>query len=280
VALVGITALWGVSFVIVKEAVAHADPFVFLSIRFGCGAALAAAWARRRMGRIRNARVGLGLGLPLFIGYAFQTVGLRHTTASRSAFVTGLSVAFVPLLQMALFRKLPRPATWAGIALCLFGLWLFTGGQGDGASPTLYGDALTLGCALAFGLHILLMGHLSQRSDPAAQVSFQLATVAVASTAVAWGRGVPFTLTLGGWAAALFCGAVVSAFAISVQAWAQAKTSPVRAGLIFSLEPLFAAAFAALWSGERLTSWEAAGGFFMLAGVVLAEAVGGKEERA
>lgn len=263
------TAIWGTTFVVVKAALADADAMTFLALRFSLGALVAALFARSALRHPMAWRGGALLGVLLFFGYALQTWGLELTTPSRSAFITGLSVALVPFAQLLIFRQ--RPSAWAmaGVAVAVAGLVLLTGVQLDGALPK--GDLLTLGCAVVYAFHIALTGRYAPLAPPAALVTVQLlVTAALAAAAAPLGsvRLVP-TAALAG--AVLLTGVLASAVAITAQAWAQARTSPVHAALIFSLEPLFAAALSAALGLQPLATHEVLGGATLIAGVLLAE---------
>lgn len=268
-ALLFITAIWGATFVTVKAALEDADTLTFLALRFTVGALVAAAMARGAL-RSRVAwRGGAILGVLLFGGYALQTWGLELTTPSRSAFITGLTVAFVPFAQLAVFRKRPSGAALFGVAVAVVGLALLTGIEPGGGLPL--GDALTLGCALVYAFQIALTGKYAQQVAPTALVTVQLLVTALLAGALAPLGPLRLHSTPQFWSAVALTGVVASAFAISLQAWAQARTTPVRASLLFSLEPVFAAALSAALGREVLSGREVAGGAVIVAGVLVGE---------
>ncbi|WP_368671673.1 DMT family transporter, partial [Corallococcus carmarthensis] len=125
-ALVLLTVFWGLTFVVVKDALAFADPFTFLTLRFAVGAAVMVAIARGRMFAPGIVPKGLLLAAVLFVCFALQTVGLTDTTPSRAAFLTGLNVLFVPLMSMVLLKRLPRWGTTVGVVLAAVGLYWLT----------------------------------------------------------------------------------------------------------------------------------------------------------
>lgn len=156
-ALVGITAIWGFTFPIVKTALADASPMAFTTMRMVCAAALLALLYGRELARLDRALWGAGAvtGLLMASGYAFQTIGLAHTTAGKSAFLTGLSVILVPFLAALLLRRMPRRSSWTGAAVALCGLYLLAFFPANGHWRTPWqapnpGDLLTLVCALCF----------------------------------------------------------------------------------------------------------------------------------
>ena len=268
-ALLFITIIWGATFVTVKAALADADTLTFLALRFSLGAVVAAVLARGKLKDPAAWRGGGVLGVLLFGGYALQTWGLEFTTPSRSAFITGLTVVFVPFAQLAVFRKRPQASALVGVGLAVVGLALLTGVELGGGVPR--GDLLTLGCAFVYAFHIALTGKYAREAPATALVTVQLLVTAVlAGVCVPLGPArLHSTPTF--WGAVVVTGVVASAVAISLQAWAQARTSPVRAALLFSLEPVFAAALSAALGQEVLSVREILGGAVIVVGVLVGE---------
>lgn len=281
-ALLALTLAWGTTFHFVKGVLAVASPGVFLAARYAAAAlALAAVRlavrARRTPGLWRDG--GL-LGLLGLAGFVLQTVGLRYTTPARSGFLTGLSVLIVPFVARFAFGRAVRAASWAGVALAVLGLALLTRPLGDGlAAEVRLGDALTAACAVAFALQIVLTSEWSRRHDLA---PFVLAQVVVGlAGALAFLPLEAPRLDPGGLprlaATALFTGVPMTAGAFFVMAWAQRRTTAVRAALVFSLEPVSAALFSHLWGGEPLSAWDWSGGALVVLGVAVGEAGGALE---
>lgn len=271
--LLAITALWGCTFVVVKDSLALADPFSFLAMRFAIGAVALTAFAGSGLKDRYSIVSGLKLGVLLFIGFAFQTTGLALTTPSRSAFITGLCVVLVPFASYALLRRPPKVFSMIGIGFAVWGLYVLTlGGESQNPNATALrtGDLLTLGCAVAYAFHIALVELYAPRAKMAAMVGVQLWVVALLSLpALAFGFHVKFEATL--ISGLLVTGLLASALAILLQTWAQARTSAVRAALIFSLEPVFAALFSVAMGREQLGQPELIGGALILVGVLVAE---------
>ncbi|MCS6951439.1 MAG: DMT family transporter [Bryobacterales bacterium] len=272
-ALVGITLIWGATFVLVKHALEDASTLLFLALRFTLASVALAAGLRWR-GVLRFEREGLRAGLVagacLFCGYLFQTIGLRYTTPSKSAFITGLSVVLVPLLGAAAGRVRPRWSDWGGACLATCGLALLTL---EGASLRMgYGDLLTLVCAFGFALHILVVGYYAPRVRVEELSLVQIATAAALALAGcwwaerAWIRWSPRVL-----GAVAVTGLLATALAFTVQAWAQRRTTPTRTALIFALEPVFAWLTAYLVAGEVFSAPVAAGAGLILAAILLVE---------
>lgn len=273
-----ITAFWGVTFVVVKGALSHGDPFSFLALRFSIGALALTVIARRELLVPHTLRRGLLLGVFLFLGFVLQTTGLVSTTPSRSAFITGLFVVLVPVLGLALFRRVPHLTSWLGVVLAAVGMRYLTGADltGQGLST---GDWLTLGCALAYAFHILLTERYAPKSGVVALVGVQLWVVALLSALCLPFAGARVEWTPSFVGAAAFCGLFASALAICVQTWAQARTTAVRVALIASLEPVFAGVYSVVLGYETLGPREWGGGGLMVLGVLVAELGGHLWER-
>jgi drug/metabolite transporter (DMT)-like permease len=270
--LVSITAFWGVTFVVVKDAVVLADPFTFLTLRFSLGALLLTFVAWRGIQGATLVRAGAGLGVLLFVGFAAQTSGLQFTTASRSAFLTGLSVLLVPFLSIAFHRHRPPAASLWGVAFAVCGLWALAGGTSPGGAHGLgKGELLTLLCALAFALHITLIERLARKYAPAPLVAVQLWTVALLALLTLLALGPRLEPTAALWSAVLITGVGGSAVALLLQAWAQARTTAVRAALVYALEPVFATAYSVALGREQLGLRELGGGGLIILGVLVSE---------
>jgi len=268
--LVAVTAVWGVTFVQVKDAVALYPLFAFLAVRFAIASATLAPVAA---GRIRGlgregAVAGVSLGLLLAVGYALQTAGLQRTTVSAAGFVTGLYVVFTPVIALGLFRVRIGPAAWGGVALATAGLALLSGVEAG--SPS--GDALVLGGAAAFALQIVLMERYAPRFDALAFTFVEMLAAFAGFGVVAIGLGdleLPRGWTV--WGALLVTGVFASALAYLVQTWAQRRMSATRTALVFALEPVWAGFFGFALAGDRLGPFGWAGCAVIMVGIVLSE---------
>lgn len=269
--LIATTFFWGVTFTVVKDAVAQVDVFVFLAQRFilATGIMILPGLVWRGRPTWPTIRAGLILGIALFSAYAFQTAALLYTSASNTAFLTGLNVVFVPLIGAAILKQRLPTGVIIGTALSSIGLFLLcTGGEFQANR----GDLLGLVCAICTALHILLTGRFASRHDVYWITTTQLGTIAVASTAIAMFTGqpvlhyYPFLL----WPL-LLCAIFASVFAFLVQTAMQRHISPAQTALIFCLEPVFGAAYAGIVAGERLTTAGWIGAMLILGGMVLAE---------
>jgi drug/metabolite transporter (DMT)-like permease len=270
-ALLAVAAVWGLTFTAVRRALEAVPPFTFLAARFALAAAvLAIAFPRRVLRAERRVlAVAALLGTWLTIGYGLQTVGLLYTSASKSAFITGLSVVLVPLLALAVSRALPRPSSLLAVLLAAGGLYLLTS---PGAMGLNKGDLLTLGCAAAFALHIVTTERAAPRHDPVLLAFWQIVTTA-GLCAILMGTMEEPRLGLTPWsvAALAITGIFATAIAFAVQMWAQRRTSATHVAVIFTAEPVFAALFARFIQQEVLGLGGLAGGALILLGILLAQ---------
>ena len=268
--LVAVTAVWGVTFVQVKDAVAVYPLFAFLAVRFAISAAVLAPFAWRPLRQLPRAGVlaGAGVGVLLGVAYALQTAGLHRTTVSSTGFITGLYVVFTPILALLLFKTAVPPAAWAGVGLSVAGLLLLNGTPGG----SLAGNALVLGNALAQSGQIAAMERFAPRFDPRALTFLQMSVSCAGFVAIAAALG-EFELPRGGtvWGALLVTGIFAGALGYLIATWVQARTTAARAALVFTLEAPFAALFGVLLADDRLGWVGWTGCAVMLAGIVLAE---------
>ena len=267
-ALVLVTAVWGVTFVQVKDAVALYPLLAFLALRFGIATAtLAVPGVTRLRGLGRRGWAAAAFaGLLLAAGYTLQTAGLARTTVSSAGFVTGMYVVLTPLLALALFRLRVRLAAWAGVALATAGLALLSGV--DAGSPA--GDLLVLGGAAVYSLQIVLMERYAPLYDVLAFTLVEMLAAFAALGVVAIPQyEVPRGWTV--WGALLVTGVFASALAFLAQTWAQRRTSATRTALVFTLEPVWAALFGYTLAGDRLGAAGWAGCIVIMAGILLAE---------
>jgi drug/metabolite transporter (DMT)-like permease len=269
-ALIAVTAVWGVTFVQVKDAVAIYPLFAFLAVRYAIATgALALAGGTRvrtlgRSGWTAGALVGSLLGL----GIGLQTAGLERTTVSSTGFITGLYVVFTPVFGLALFRTSVAVEVWLGVAFALAGLAMLSGVP----VGTTGGNLLVLASAAAQALQIVALERYARRYDAIALTLVQMAVCLAIFLVIALALGqleVPRGWTV--WGALLVTGLFASALAYLIQVWAQRRLSAARIAIVFSLETVFAGIFGYWLSGDRL-GWLGWGGcVLILAGIVVAE---------
>jgi drug/metabolite transporter (DMT)-like permease len=268
--LLAVTAVWGVTFVQVKDAVALYPLFAFLAVRFAIASATLAIPGARRVARLGRTGVveGIGAGALLGAGYALQTAGLERTTVSSTGFVTGMYVVLTPLLGLALFRVHVMSSLWIGVLLATAGLALLAGIHRGGVA----GDLLVLAGAAVYSLQILLMERYAPRYDAVAFTLVEMLAAFAGLLAVALALGqleVPHGWTV--WGALLVTGVFASALAFLAQTWAQRRTTAARTALAFSMEPVWAALFGITLAGDRLGAAGWAGCALIMAGIVVAE---------
>lgn len=268
VALLGITAVWGWTFVLVHDAVRAYGVVAFLALRFSVATAILAPAVRGRL-KIGTLAAGATIGLLLASGYLLQTLGLRHTTPTSAGFITGLFVVIAPLADRLLYGTAVRAtARWA-IAASLVGVWLLSGG---GTPAMQKGDTLMAGCAVAYGFHIALLSRHAPRHDPLALTFAQLLTGA-AVFSLAWPAVDPLVLPSDPavWLALAVTSTLASSLAYLVQTWAQQRLSAAQTSVILTAEPVFAALFGFALAGDRLTPVQLAGGVLILTAVAMVE---------
>jgi drug/metabolite transporter (DMT)-like permease len=249
--LIAVTAVWGVTFVQVKDAVAIYPLFAFLAVRYAIGSAVLAPFAApriRSLGR-GGAVAGTVLGLLLAAGLALQTAGLERTTVTNTGFITGLYVLLTPLFALALFRTRITRELWAAVALALVGLALLAGVPSSSA----LGDLLVLSSTGAQALQIVMVERYANRYDAVGLTFVEIFVAFAGCLVVALVLGdlsVPHGTTV--WAALIVTGVFASALAYLIQIWAQRKISATRIAIIFSLETVWAGFFGYVLDGDRL----------------------------
>jgi drug/metabolite transporter (DMT)-like permease len=271
-ALILVTAVWGVTFVQVKDAVELYPLLAFLAVRYAIATVALAPPALVRVRTLGQDGFLAGgvLGVLIALGIGLQTAGLERTTVTNTGFITGLYVLFTPLLGLVLFRtRIPREL-WLAVGLAIVGLAMLSGVPESSAT----GDLLVLASAVAQALQIVMVERYANRYDVFALTFVEVAVACVVFLSIALALGdlsVPRGATV--WAALLVTGLFAVAFALVVQVWAQRRVSATRIAIIFSLETVFAGLFGYLLAGDRLGALGLAGCAVIFAGIVIAEPV-------
>jgi drug/metabolite transporter (DMT)-like permease len=268
--LVAVTAVWGVTFVQVKDAVALYPLFAFLALRFAIASLTLAPPGVRRLRSLGRAGWAGGAlaGALLGGGYALQTAGLERTSVSSTGFITGMYVVLTPLLALTLFRTRVGASAWIGVALATTGLALLAGIHGGSA----FGDLLVLAGSAVYSLQIVLMERYAPRYDAIAFTLVEMLTSFAGLLVIAVALGqlrVPHGWTV--WGALLVTGVFASALAFLAQTWAQRQATATQTALAFSLEPVWTAFFGFTLAGDRLGTIGWVGCIVIMAGIVLAE---------
>ena len=278
----GLAALiWGATFVLVKDALTDVSVFVYLAVRFAFAAAVMAIffWRSLRGLTLGSVWAGVQIGFFMFAGYAFQTTGLKFTSPSKAAFITGSSVVLVPLLLALFSKRRVNHWIWAGAIAALAGLYFLTIPP-EGLGGLNRGDPIVFGCAVSFALHMIVISRYVERHSVGA-----LAVIQVATTAVLAAIAIPFASIAGleqphwHWSSTLITAVLVTAlgstaFGFSAQTWAQQYTSPTHTAILISLEPVFAAITSWIVAREHLGGRILLGAGLIFAGILLAELKG------
>ena len=271
--LVGIAAIWGLTFVMVQDAVERLPVSAFLAYRFLPACALVAVIFRKELPRLSRGGwvAGLLMGVFLTAGYVFQTLGLQLTTAAKAGFITGLFVVLTPVFGALFFGQRAGWAAGAAAIVSTAGLYLLSGG---GSGGTAAGDLLVLACAASFAFHILFTGRAVADHHAGALLAVQLGVCGVATAFAAAVTGdLEAPRTAVEWNALAVTALGATALGFFVQTYAQRHASPARTALILASEPAFAGLFAYLLAGETLDAAGWAGAALIMAAIVGVELV-------
>jgi len=278
--LLFVAFIWGTTFVIVQKAVAVLPPHSFNALRFALASIALLIIILLRDKKIPDTgnkgllKAGAVLGLLLFSGYAFQTVGLLYTSASKAGFITGLSVVLVPLFSIIILKQLPKWTTIVGVVFATVGLYLLT--MTKGASLQL-GDLLVFFCALFFALQIIYTGKFAPNFDALQLAWVQITVVAALSLLIAVFSEGSSLIRLGELLtsevvlALIITAVFATALAFVAQTTFQKYTTPTRVAIIFAMEPVFAALTSYVLLDELLSSGAMIGGVLIFLGMILAE---------
>jgi drug/metabolite transporter (DMT)-like permease len=268
-ALLLVCAIWGTTFALLRDSLRSIHPAELMALRFTIATVILLAAFPRRVFPLRKQALQSGswIGIFLATGYLTQIIGLATITASRSAFLTCTYILFTPFLAIPVAGEIPRLGELLGVALGFAGLTLFSADAGFSLRA---GDLWTLACAASFGIQIVLTNVAGKKVDPVALSVVQMAVGAIAGWTIVLARGgfhTPWSQVP--WGTLIYLAVVATAVVIALQAWALARTSPVRASMIFATEPIFAALFAVAFFGEGMSAREILGAAVILLGVVV-----------
>ena len=270
--LILVTIIWGITFSLVKEALNDAPPFSFTTFRFGLATILTLMIVNRKMFQITRSELigGIICGFFLYLGYAFQNFGLMITTASKSAFITSISVLIVPVLLVLFNIQHVRWRIWIAVLLATVGMYMIILPGGDGLNS---GDILTFGCALGFALHIIVQDNYIKKNvrilpffciQSGFVTLFSLINANIVETqSVVWsGRLLE---------AILVTGILATFAAFLIMIWAQKILNPSETAIIFAIEPVAATLFAIVYTGEILDLWGWIGGALVFLAIAYGE---------
>jgi drug/metabolite transporter (DMT)-like permease len=267
ICLVGITAIWGYTFVAVQNAITRIPVMDFMAWRFTLATLvmiLLRPTCLRGVTRVELLR-GILLGLAMGSGYIAQTFGLLYASAAVSGFITGMFVVLTPVMSWVILRRKTDRNTWLLVGLATMGLALLSlNGWSVGI-----GELLTLGCAIFFAIHIVGLGEWSPLYEPYRFALLQIATVAVISLIAAAPDGIVLPMDMEVWWAIVITAVLATALAFIVQIWAQSLVSATRAAIVMTMEPVFAGLFAVVLAGNQLTWRIVLGGACIIAAMLM-----------
>jgi drug/metabolite transporter (DMT)-like permease len=261
-ALLAVAASWGMAFVVMKDPIEKQSVNSFLFTRFAVAVLAMLALQPKVLKKLNREIVTKGFIAGIFLGsgYIFQTLGLKIAGAAITGFVTGLYVVATPLIAWIVLRHRINGYTWACVALATIGLALLSlHGWSVG-----YGEFLVLISAIAFGAHIVTLGHWSNGLDSYAMTIIQLATCALMTGAISFSQGYSAPINTSGWLVVFYTAVMCTAIAFVVQTWSQAHMSPTKVAVILTMEVVFAAIFAVIFGGETLTLQALLGGVLVV----------------
>jgi drug/metabolite transporter (DMT)-like permease len=280
-ALLVCAIIWGATFVILKDALADVSVFVYVAVRFGLSALVMGLVFARSLRNLNRGAIWAGaqIGFFMFGGYVFQTTGLKFTTPSKAAFITGSSVVLVPIILAAFGLRRITVWIWAGAICAVAGLYLLTIPT-EGVRAVNRGDPFVFLGAVMFALHIIFVARYVERHSVGELSFVQVATTGVLATA--------FVPVLGAmrwetphwtWTGPLIFAVLITSLGSTVigfsfQVWAQQYASPTHTAILISLEPVFASLTSWLVGRERLGSRVLLGAALVFAGILLAELKG------
>jgi drug/metabolite transporter (DMT)-like permease len=285
-ALLFTTVIWGGTFAIIKTALGSISPMMFLSFRFTIAAILFIPFVFGRLKRLDSSSIkgGLILGLLYFGGFAAQTLGLNYTSATKSAFITGTFVIFTPIFQIIIERRPPSKGNIMGIILVAGGL-IFLSSRGTHLLDIIHelgtnfntGDYLTLICAIFYSLYIVYLDIVSKKIDNLSLVFMQIAVTAIGAitgTIIFQASGIEisrFILNKDVIFAVIYTSLLATILTTTLQTKFQKYTTPTKAGIIFSFEPIFASLVAFFLLSEKISNFGFIGCIFIFCGLLISE---------
>jgi drug/metabolite transporter (DMT)-like permease len=270
--LVFVTLIWGATFIMVKDALNDAGPFAFGTLRFTIAGILTLVIVNKSIFTLTKTEIigGLICGFCLFCGYAFQNFGLMQTSASKSAFITSVSVLMVPIILYLFNIQKVKMKVWFAVVVAKIGLYFLLDPRGGMMN---WGDILTFGCALGFAVHIIFQGYYVKKNVRVLPFFLVQAWVVVGLSFI---NSLLFEPIFAIWSprlisALLVTGIAATFIAILLMIWAQQILNPSETAIIFSLEPVFATVFAIIFAGEILGLWGYIGGGLIVLAVAYGE---------
>lgn len=269
--IVLITMIWGSSFVVVKNEVDSLPPAFIITFRFGAAALFLCLFFFRRLKEIRLCHIKWGalIGLQNFVAYELQTVGLKYTTAGKSAFLTAVYCVIVPFLYWAVRKQKPRLFHLISAFLCMTGVGLLSLRSSFSMDP---GDVLSLACGLFFAIQIVTISILTEKNDPILLCITQMvATVIFSAPFSLLTEKVPHTLPMPTLFSLLYLGIIGTMLTTVIQTISQKYTPPSKASLIMSLESVFGTVCGVIFLNESVTLRSFGGCLLIFLAILLSE---------
>lgn len=269
--LLSITIIWGATFTIVKSSLDYISPLFFIAVRFIFASIILLIFFSKQIKEfnLSDLQHSSILGILLFLGFAAQTIGLQYTTASKSAFLTGMTVIFTPLFQFILGRKAPLIGNIIGVFVVSFGLYLLTSPKG---SEFNFGDGLTISCAIVFALYIVYVDVATQENNPLRITFFQILINGLLSLIFALlFEKIVFKPNYNLLFSLVYLSLLATILTLFLQMKWQKETTPTKAAVIFTIEPVIATILAYLFLGENLGFVGIIGGGLILVGLIISE---------
>ncbi len=267
--LVTVTIIWGGGFVASDMALESLRPFQIMAIRFLMASVLMGAASIRELKGInfKELQAGILMGTALFVGFAFQIVGLQYTTPSKNAFLTALNVVLVPFISFILLRKKINRKSIAGAAMAIVGVGLLSLEKNMSLSM---GDALTLVCAVGFAFQIFFTSEFVKKYRAVVLNFIQMLTAVLLSAACLFLFGeTDFHVTPQGWLSVLYLGVVSTALCYLLQTASQKYVDETKSAIILSMESVFGTLFSILILHEQVTLRMVCGCIIILAAVIV-----------
>jgi len=268
-----IVIIWGSTFALIKGVIDLIPPYTLLTYRFLLAALILIVifWKRLKKFNIIILKKGSLIGIFLFLGYTFQTVGLKYTTATKAGFITGLSVVLVPIISHFFIKEKVNRNSVIGVVFAFIGLWFLNYNNGFNFN---LGDFLVLLCAFSFAMHIISVGLFSKKLDYVLLAITQITVVFVLSLIMALifeRPAIHFSYSSDIWWSIAITGVFATALAFYMQNKFQRYSTATKTAIIFSGEPIFAAMFAYLLLGEKvgLIAW--VGGLLIIFGMIISQ---------
>lgn len=279
--LLTVAIAWGVTFLMVQDAISTTPVYAFLFFRFALASILMFIISYRFLNELNKKTIlyGVILGIFLFSAFATQTFGLMYTKSSIVAFITGLNVICVPFLTYLFFKDKIKLNVLIASFIAVIGLYLLTM---SGTLAFEKGEFLTLICAILFALQIIFTGKFSNQVNVFLLVLFQLITVSILALIFSLSLdsvtfNIPYNYAF--FKAVIITAIFATVYAFLIQTYMQQFTTATKTAIIFTMEPVSAAIFAYFTANEVLTIVQFIGAVLIILATLIAELKFGKKSK-